>query len=324
MRKLSAAVGLASFALWAGLPVAAGDITFYSSANAESIETVVKGFKAKHPDVNVSVVRAGTGSLMQRIKAESASPKADVFWSGGLGTLAVYKEFFAPYRSPEARFFPEQLHGPGDLWLGVNAHVTVFMVNRKALKPGEAVPTTWREIFDPKWKGRIIMSNPEQSSSSYEQIWGVNKLFGQPGLEALAKNVTAVSTSSAVSQGVARGEFPVAVTLEYLAHDYIAAGAPDIEIVYPKDGALLSYIGVVLIKGAKNPADGKKLYDYIASKEGQELVLKTNFRRATRKDVEISKISKLPDLASLKVVEIDETQAGADHPTLLPLWKKLR
>jgi iron(III) transport system substrate-binding protein len=304
-------------------PALAGDVTFYSSANAESIETVVKGFRQKHPDVNVSVVRAGTGSLMQRIKAEAANPKADVFWSGGLGTLAAYKDQLAPYASPEAKAFPAALRGPNDLWLGVNAHVTVFLVNKKALK-GEAIPTTWKELLDPKWKGRLIMSNPEQSSSSYEQIWGINKLFGQSALEALAKNVTAVSTSSAVTQGVSRGEFPVAITLEYLAHDYIAAGAPDIEIVYPKDGALLSYIGVVMIKGAKNPADGRKLYDYIASKEGQELVLKANYRRPTREDVKVGQVSKLPDTATMKIVEIDEAQAGADYNTLLPLWKKLR
>src|SRR5690554_4713605 len=100
MKSVRVTRWLASAFVAAALPVLAGDITFYSSANSESIETVVKGFKAKHPDVNVSVVRAGTGSLMQRIKAESANPKADVFWSGGLGTLAVYKEFFAPYKTP--------------------------------------------------------------------------------------------------------------------------------------------------------------------------------------------------------------------------------
>lgn len=314
-----------SFSLALALPSAAAELTFYSSANSESIETVVKGFRQKYPDIKVDVVRAGTGSLMQRIKAEAANPKADVFWSGGLGTLAVYKDFFEPYASPEAKLFPEPLRGPNNLWLGVNAHVTVFLVNKAALKPGESVPRTWKELFDPKWKGRIIMSNPEQSSSSYEQIWGVNKLFGQPALEALAKNVTAVSTSSAVSQGVARGEFPVAITLEYLAHDYIAAGAPDLEIVYPRDGALVSYIGVVLIKGAKNAADAKKLYDFIASREGQEVVLKTNYRRSTRTDVPVAKVSKLPDLATLsQVMEIDEAKAGADHATLMPLWKKLR
>ena len=322
--KASKTIGrVAALLLSAAASAHAGDVTFYSSANAESIETVVKGFKQKHPDVNVSVVRAGTGSLMQRIKAESANPKADVFWSGGLGTLAAYKDQFAPYVSPETAAFPEALRGPDNLWLGVNAHVTVFLVNKKALK-GEAVPQTWKEILDPKWKGRLIMSNPEQSSSSYEQIWGLNQLFGPSALESLAKNTTAVSTSSAVTQGVSRGEFPVAITLEYLAHDYINAGAPDIEIVYPKDGALLSYIGVVMIKGARNPADGRKLYDYIASREGQELVLKTNFRRPTRKDVKVASVSKLPDVSSLKIVEIDEARAGADYNTLLPLWKKLR
>jgi iron(III) transport system substrate-binding protein len=259
---------------------------------------------------------------MQRIKAEAANPRADVFWSGGLGTLSAYREYFARYRSPEADSFPTTLQGPDDLWLGVNTHVTVFLVNKKALK-GEPVPQTWAELFSPKWQGRIIMSNPEQSSSSYEQIWGVNKLFGHAGLESLAKNVTAVSTSSAVTQGVARGEFPIAITLEYLAQEYTAAAAEDIEVVYPKDGILVSYIGVVLIKNGKNPEDGKRLYDFIASREGQELVLKSNFRRPARADVAVGQLSKLPDLSSMTVTEIDEAKAGADYQILLPTWKKL-
>jgi iron(III) transport system substrate-binding protein len=317
-----AALGLAAACFWTPSSSSAADVSFYSSANSESIETVVKGFKQKHPQVNVSVVRAGTGSLMQRIKAESANPRADVFWSGGLGTLAAFRDYFAPYQSPHASAFPANLRGPDNLWLGVNTHVTVFLVNKKALR-GEPVPQTWGELFSPKWKDRIIMSNPEQSSSSYEQIWGINHLFGQPGLEAIAKNVTAVSTSSAVTQGVARGEFPVAITLEYLAHEYIAASAEDIEIVYPKDGIFVSYIGVVLIKDAKNLEDGKRLYDFIASKEGQELVLVNNFRRPARTDVDVAKLSKLPDLSSMKITEIDEAKAGADYQTLLPAWKKL-
>jgi iron(III) transport system substrate-binding protein len=124
------ALAVAAAALLRPAQASARDLTFYSSANAESIETVVKAFRQKYPDVNVSVVRAGTGSLMQRIKAEAANPRADVFWSGGLGTLSAYREYFARYRSPEADSFPTTLQGPDDLWLGVNTHVTVFLVNK--------------------------------------------------------------------------------------------------------------------------------------------------------------------------------------------------
>ncbi len=139
--KRLAVFAIAAASLVTSATVAAGDVTFYSSANSESIETVVKGFRQKNPDVNVAVVRAGTGSLMQRIKAEAANPRADVFWSGGLGTLAAYRDNFAPYESPEAKAFPPAMRGPNALWLGVNAHVTVFLVNKKALK-GEPVPQT--------------------------------------------------------------------------------------------------------------------------------------------------------------------------------------
>jgi iron(III) transport system substrate-binding protein len=81
---------------------ALADVTLYASGSAESIQSIVTGFQQKNPSIKVNVVRAGTGSLMQRIKAESANPQADIFMDGGLGTLATFKDNFEPYKSPEA------------------------------------------------------------------------------------------------------------------------------------------------------------------------------------------------------------------------------
>ena len=67
----------------AALPAQASEVVLYSSNHVDAINTVVTEFNKKHPDIKVSVVRAGSGALMQRIKAEAANPRADIFWSGG-------------------------------------------------------------------------------------------------------------------------------------------------------------------------------------------------------------------------------------------------
>jgi iron(III) transport system substrate-binding protein len=315
--SIAAAIGLAA-------PAAlAQNVTLYASGSAESIQSIVTGFQQKHPGIKVNVVRAGTGSLMQRIKAESGNPQADIFMDGGLGTLQTFKDNFEPYKSPEAKNYPKEMVGEDDRWLGVVALVHSFLVNTKALK-GAPVPQSWADLLKPEWKGKVIMGNPEQSSSSYAQIWAMNKYFGKPAFDTLAQISAVVGTSAAVSSGVSRGEFPVAVTLEYLAQDYVQNGAKDLVIVYPKDGTLVSYTAVGIVKGAKNREQARLLYDYIASKEGRERVLKENHLRPARNDLDIRKNSTLPDLAGQKLLVIDEDQAARDHATLLANWKQLK
>jgi iron(III) transport system substrate-binding protein len=310
-------------AVCAAAPAALADVTLYASGSAESIQSVVTGFQQKHPGIKVNVVRAGTGSLMQRIKAESANPQADIFMDGGLGTLATYKDNFEPYVSPEAKNYPKDMIGEDNRWLGVVALVHSFLVNTKALK-GKPVPQSWSELLKPEWEGKVIMGNPEQSSSSYAQIWAMNKYLGKQGFETLAKISSVVGTSAAVSSGVSRGEFPVAVTLEYLAQDYIQNGAKDLVIVYPNDGTLVSYTAVGIIKGAKNRDQARQLYDYIASKECRERVLKENYKRPAREDVDVKSNSTLPDLKGQKLLVVDETEAAKDHAALLSSWKQLK
>jgi iron(III) transport system substrate-binding protein len=321
MKTLSALVVGVALTLGCAASALADNVVLYASGSAESIQSLVAGFNEKRPDIKVAVVRAGTGSLMQRLKAESGNPQADIFIDGGLGTLAAFKDNFEPYVSPEARNYPKEMVGDDNRWLGVVSHVHVFLVSAKSLK-GAKMPETWAEVLSPAWKGKLIMANPEQSSSAYAQIWGVQRNFGDAGFQALAQIASTVGTSSAVSSGVSRGEFPIAVTLEYLAQDYVQNGAKDLTVVYPRDGAFVSYTGVAIVKGAKNRQQARVFYDYIASKEGRERVLKESFRRTARTDVDIARISPLPGLAGHKMLIIDETAAAADYSTLLAKWKQ--
>src|SRR5690349_16332844 len=86
---------LASFA------AQAGEVVLYSSDSVEAINAVADDFNKKYPDIHIAPVRGSTGAMMQRIKAEAASPKGDIFWSGGFSVLGLYKDYFAAYRSPE-------------------------------------------------------------------------------------------------------------------------------------------------------------------------------------------------------------------------------
>lgn len=302
--------------------VSAAEIVLYSSNNVEVVNQVVQEFEKKHPDISISVVRAGSGALMQRIKAEAANPLGDIFWSGGFSTLSQYAEHFHPYVSPEAKNVAVSYQGPDNLWLGTNTHVSVLMVNEKSLK-GLAAPNSWADLAKPEWKDKIVIPDPERSSSSYVALYGLNKLLGEEVYAQIVKNAIFVGTTAGAYEGVALGEFPVGVTMEYAAYQYVAGGMNEVKLVYPTEGTFLSPEGMALIKGAKNGEEAKKLYDYLASVEAQELVLETAFRRPLREDIAVNEIVELPALTSIKTFAIDDKKMGEDRDAFLAQWRTL-
>ena len=156
------------------------EVVLYSSNKQEVIDLAVKLFKEKHPDISVSVVRAGSGALMKRIAAEKDNPLGDVFWSGGFGTLGAYKDNFQPYSSPEAKGIKPEFIEENNFWTGVNIHPMVIMYNSKLVSESE-LPQKWSDLFDPKWKGKVVMGDPIKSSSTYIQAYGLNQLYGERG-----------------------------------------------------------------------------------------------------------------------------------------------
>lgn len=315
-----AAAALLGFTLVASAAAQAAEVVLYSSNNVDAIKVVTELFGKKYPDIKISTVRAGTGALMQRMKAEAGNPLGDIVWSGGVATLGASKDLFAPYKSPEAAAVPAAYRGPDDLWIGVNHHLMIIMVNEKALKDMPA-PKSWADLFDPRWKGKIIVADPERSGTAYAALYGINEALGKDSLGRLAQNVTVTPSSSAVYEGVSKGEFPVGITLETAAYEYVAGGQKEIRIVYPAEGAVLLSEGMVIIKGAKHPAEAQKLYDFLASREAQEALFKAVYRRPIRQDVDVSRLSTLPAISAVKTIAIDEAKAATAQPAFLGSWK---
>lgn len=321
-RHLAALCALLIVTIAGPIPAYASDVVLYSSNNVETVNRVIDGFAKVHPEINVSVVRAGTGALMQRIKAESGNPLGDIFWSGGLSTISEFRDQLAPYSSPHADAVPAPYRGPNDLWLGTNTHVTVLMTNLRQAPQGVA-PAGWADLADAKWKGKIVTPDPERSSAAYVAMFGLNKTLGQAMLARIIRNAVIVGTTSAAYEGVAKGEFAVAVTMEYAGYEYVAGGLKEIKLVYPKEGTFLSPEGMALIRNAKHPEAARKLYDFLASKDTQADVFKTAYRRPLRTDIDVSRLTDLPRLAEIAIVPLDDAEMGAQREAFIAQWRQM-
>lgn len=304
-----------------GTAAFAAEVVLYSSNNVETVNRVLDEFKQEQPNIRVSVVRAGTGVLMQRIKAEAGNPLGDLFWSGGLSTIGEFRNQLAPYVSSESTAVAPAYRGPDGLWLGTNTHVTVLMANLRQAPDGQA-PTGWADLADPKWKGKIVIPDPERSSAAFVALYGLQAHLGRELLEKIARNAIIVGTTSAAYEGVAKGEFAVAVTMEYAAYEYVAGGLKEIKLVYPVEGTFLSPEGMALIKNGKHPEAARTLYDFLASRRTQTEVFKSAYRRPLRTDIDVSQLANLPALASIRILPLDDAQMSDGRADFIAQWRQ--
>jgi iron(III) transport system substrate-binding protein len=321
MNRLLAPAALGALTLLSTATAFANSAVMYTSNNVQVIDTATDVAKKTAPGLNIQKVTSGTGALMKRIEAEAKNPLGDVVWGAGFGTMAAFRQNFQPYESAQAKDIPAQFKGPDLLWVGSNAHVMILMINNKQLK-GATAPKSWTDLFAPAWKNKIIMGDPATSGSAYDQVYGIYQLFGADGLKKLAANVVISKSSAQVYKSVANGEYPIGITMEYAAYSYVAGGQKEIELVYPQEGAFVAPEAVAIIKNPKNgAAAAQQLYDVLLSKEVQEAELIQNFRRPTRSDIDVSKLTKLPNLSNIKVVGTDPAKAAADYKVVIDLWK---
>jgi len=112
------------------------------------------------------------------------------------------------------------------------------------------------------------------------------------------------------------------MTMEYAAQEYVAGGNKEVEIVYPTEGTYIAPEGMALVKGSPNPADARKFYDFLASKQAQEMLVKKFFRRPMREDVDTTQVG-LKRVNEFKAAPIDHVKATATQPAFIATWKGL-
>ncbi|MGV2866174.1 extracellular solute-binding protein [Achromobacter sp. AGC39] len=294
-------------------------VVLYTTLNAQSVETASDLARDLLPHIKPSTVAGGSSQLLKRIEAEAGQPKGDLFWTSSANVMHGYRALFEPYRSKHIAAIPEHLHGPDDLWMAANLHVVVGMVNARQLS-GPA-PTSWADLTDRRFKGKVIIGDPGNSSTAFTALWGIERVLGTDGLRALARNVSVSSAASHVVRSVGQGEYAVGITFESTAYPYVAGGQKEIGIMYPSDGTFTVADNMAMVKNSPNPQAAQRMYDLLLSREMQLALLQNAYRRPSRDDIDVSKHLDMPPLADINIVPVDEAEASAGREAFLARWR---
>ena len=310
MKYAAYALGLMALALSVAAPARADErVVLYSSNDDTVNKLVAEGFKAAS-GITVDVVSTGSGVLVRRVASEQANPQADVIWGVSSALLNQSAQYLQPHAAKGREAVPAQYRDPKDLWIGTNLQVLTISQNTKAIDPA-AGPASWADLLDPKWKGRVAYTDPANSGSSYVTATFLLALWGNDDsawtkLSTLLANAKVLNRSTLVFDGNGSGEYPLGLSLEYAGYLWAHNGAP-VKVIYPSDGTTALAEGAAVLKGAPDLEAARKLVDYLASKETQEMLLKSTFRRPARQDIDLASVaSGMKPLSTIKILPYDD------------------
>jgi iron(III) transport system substrate-binding protein len=140
-------------------------VVLYCSVDQTVAEPIIAEFE-KRSGIKVlarfDTEASKTVGLVQRIRAEAASPVADVFWSSEIfHTIRLAQEsLLAPYSSDQSKHWPVGFVDGDARWYGFSLRVRVIAYNTGRVSSSDA-PRSLESLLRNKWKGRVVMAAPE-------------------------------------------------------------------------------------------------------------------------------------------------------------------
>lgn len=298
----------------AGALAQSGRLVVWSATTAELTEALIAGFNKHYPNIRVEMITAGSGQLITRLNAEQPRPSGDVLIGIAKETFDGNYDLFEPYRTANHDEVPSNLRDKAEVprYYGFSMPLQAIIVNTQVLAEAD-YPTSWHDLADPKYKGRLVLANPALSGSAYSQIYQMYELYGFEFLRQLAPNAVFTASSNFVPEAVARGEFAVGVTGESNIADLIASGAP-VKAIYPREGTGARFDASGIIKNGPNPENARLFMDFMTSKEAYEIIYQVDARRTVHPQVPAP--GALPPLTEIPLVDYDAEKAAAIREAL--------
>jgi len=253
-----------------------GKVVWYTSLALSNSEKVAKMFEAAYPGIRVDVNRTGSQRVLQRVMQELQANirNVDVIHTSDAGHFVLLKRrsLLLKYTPAGADAFPAGFKDRDGYWYGLRATVNAIAYNTKLVPAGEA-PKTWKDLLDPKWKGKEVTAHPGYSGVIATHVLALVHLLGWDYFQQLAQNRLMIVQSAVDPSGVvASGERLVAVNGgEYTAYQHKKKGNP-VGIVYPKEGVPLVVSPSAIAAFAPHPNAAKLFTDFLFGKEVQQFL----------------------------------------------------
>jgi iron(III) transport system substrate-binding protein len=303
-----------------------GKLSYYSALELNVAERLGKMFEAKYPGIAVRVERSGAERIFQRIAQEQGSGihAVDVANSTDPAHYLDWKKngWLAPYLPEDvAKHFPVDQVDPDGMYATSCAWMETIGYNTNLVKREDA-PTSYADLLDPKWQGKIVKGHPGYSGAILTATFVLARDLGWPYLEKLAQQkVMQVQSAADPPKKVLLGERAVMAD----GNDYNLVLLKDqgkpVEVVYPVEGSPLIIVPCGIFDSAPNPNAARLFQSYLFSAEAQQIFVDVFAHRSFHALVKAPPGSATP--SSVKLLRADAAAVLAQTEEIKARYAKI-
>ena len=309
-------------------------LVLYSPHGRDLLQLFETTYEKAHPEVDVRWLDMGSQDVYDRVRSEAANPQADV-WFGGPDTIfarGAAEGLLAPHRPPWAEALTADCRAPQDLYFCLYLTAPVLVYNRDAVSASEA-PTDWDDLFDSRWKGKVLVRDPLASGT-------MRTLFGM----VLARSVAETGSPERGFEWLRRLD---AQTKEYVQNPALLftkltrreglvtvweltdmfwqqqRGVP-IAYKFPTSGTPVISDAVGIVARAPHPEAAAAFVDWIGTLEAQKLAAEKAYRLPARTDLPKEQLPQWAQevLAQMKPAQYDRALVAAHGAEWMERWDR--
>jgi iron(III) transport system substrate-binding protein len=294
----------AAVALSAALPAFADEVNVYSYRQPELIKPLTDAFTEETGiKVNVAYLKKG---MVERLQAEGKRSPADLVFTVDISRLAAIVDggvTQAVESDVLASSVPDIYRDPDGHWWGLTTRARIVYASKDNVDPAEV--TTYEDLADPKWKGRIctrsgthpytvalVSAVLEHHGEDYTKTW----------LEGVKANLARKPQGNDRAQvkAIWAGECDISLGNTYYMGKMLSdpkqkAWADSVNVLFPtfeNGGTHVNISGVAMTKAAPNRDNALKMMEFLASSKAQEVYASANYEYPIAPGTEATEVVK--------------------------------
>src|SRR3954451_4671343 len=318
---------------WAAAAHAQPQITVatFGGSFADDTKTCVVAPFEKASGAKVAIQLGNSVQIAASIRAMGGRPTYDVaYMDNSLATQLRSEGLLQRLDTAKLASYPDidkNAFGPDNSYVAFEISSTALVYDPKAVK---TPPTSWNDLFDPQYKGRMALGDIT-GTSGMQTLIAVNRMKGgalenmDPGFAAMKAIVPdAVTLYTQADQLISlfqRGDIVIAPWYPDRAGSAIDKGL-SLAVASPKEGAVGIKPVLVIPKGTASAELALKYVDTVLSRESQTCFTERQYAAPVNKQVKLTeKVAKI--VASGENYDrlyFPDPQVVAEH---LPEWQRL-
>ena len=286
MRSVSSLT--ATLAALCATAATAQEVNVYSYRQPELIAPLTDAF-TEETGIAVNVAYLNKG-MVERLVAEGSRSPADVILTVDISRLAAAVEagVTQPVASAKmAENVPADFRDPAGHWFGLTTRARVVYASKDRVADGEI--TTYEDLADPKWKGRICTrsgTHAYMTALTAAVIYHAGEEGAKSWLEGVKSNLARKPQGNDRAQvkAIWAGECDISLGNTYYMGAMLSDAeqtewANSVRLEFPEfadGGTHVNVSGVAMTAAAPNPDEALAFMEFLTSPRAQEIYAEAN------------------------------------------------